>query len=114
MFLRVRHHKGPYARTSAVHMRMTLPLLLAGFLTLTLAAAVKQWRAEEFETCSLPTPDNAYIDCIQLTPLPGTYTKAEDLPMSFDWRFKDGVNYVTPTLNQHIPVRVIPLSFSAS
>jgi len=24
--------------------------------------------------------------------------------MSFDWRFKDGINYVTPTLNQHIPV----------
>jgi len=73
--------------------------LLCGVAT----ADTRKWRVDDFETCSLPTPENGFIDCLQISPIPSSYTKAEDLPMNFDWRMKDGVNYVTPTLNQHIP-----------
>ena len=36
-------------------------------------------------------------------PLPHTYTNLEDLPASFTWANKDGVNYLTAPRNQHIP-----------
>ncbi|KAL3920899.1 MAG: hypothetical protein SGILL_003032 [Bacillariaceae sp.] len=37
------------------------------------------------------------------SPLPYTYIKEEDLPDNWDWRNIDGKNYVTHSLNQHIP-----------
>jgi cathepsin X len=37
------------------------------------------------------------------SPLPHTYLNAKELPAKFDWRNVDGVNYVSRTLNQHIP-----------
>jgi len=36
-------------------------------------------------------------------PLPHTYTLAEHMPKSFDWRNEGGKNYVTRVLNQHQP-----------
>ena len=38
------------------------------------------------------------------TPQPHTYLKPADLPASYDIRNISGVNYATPTRNQHIPV----------
>jgi len=39
-----------------------------------------------------------------IDPLPHTYLKAEDLPKEFTWQNKDGLNYLTWSRNQHIPV----------
>merc|ERR1719253_2460409 len=36
-------------------------------------------------------------------PRPQDYVRTEDLPASFTWGDKDGVNYLTKSLNQHIP-----------
>jgi len=38
------------------------------------------------------------------SPLPHTYLKASNLPAEFTWANKDGVNYLTMSRNQHIPV----------
>jgi len=38
-----------------------------------------------------------------VSPLPHTYVKDSDLPDSYSWCDKDGVNYCTKSLNQHIP-----------
>lgn len=37
-------------------------------------------------------------------PLPITYVNVSALPTTWDWRNMSGVNYLTQTLNQHIPV----------
>lgn len=56
----------------------------------------------EFQQCHID--DNSDdIRCLQLTPLPQTYTSAADLPANWDWRDIKGINYVVPSLNQHIP-----------
>jgi len=38
-----------------------------------------------------------------LSPLPHEYIKTEELPDELNWCNKDGVNYCTKSLNQHIP-----------
>jgi len=38
-----------------------------------------------------------------ISPLPHEYVKSEDVPDSFTWCDKDGVNYCTMSRNQHIP-----------
>jgi len=73
-------------------------------LAVPLVFSVGTWKAEEFETCAFESSKSETIDCIQLTAIPATYTKLSDMPPNFDWRFKDGRNFLTPTLNQHIPV----------
>jgi len=44
-------------------------------------------------------PDDSYVT----SPLPQDYIKDSDLPDSFTWANKDGVNYLTELRNQHIP-----------
>merc|ERR1712196_272557 len=83
---------------------MTLATIAFVLSTLPLVLSAGVWKVEEFETCAFASPKTDLIDCLQLTPLPGTYTKQADMPPNFDWRFKDGRNFLTPTLNQHIPV----------
>jgi len=56
----------------------------------------------EFQECdAAEDPDS--IVCLQLSPLPHTYTEAAALPLNWDWRRANGINYVVPTLNQHLP-----------
>jgi cathepsin X len=43
------------------------------------------------------------IKYVVKSPEPYTYIDSSTLPVTFDWRNKSGVNYVTATLNQHIP-----------
>ena len=38
-----------------------------------------------------------------VSPLPSTYVKASSLPNSFTWGNVNGTNYLTKSLNQHIP-----------
>lgn len=37
------------------------------------------------------------------SPLPHTYIGEEDLPLAFSWDRVNGTNYLTRSLNQHIP-----------
>jgi cathepsin X len=47
--------------------------------------------------------EHGYEREVVISPLPEDYIKTEDLPKSFSWADKDGVSYVTKSLNQHIP-----------
>uniref|UniRef100_A0A7S4J1V5 Peptidase C1A papain C-terminal domain-containing protein n=1 Tax=Odontella aurita TaxID=265563 RepID=A0A7S4J1V5_9STRA len=38
-----------------------------------------------------------------VSPLPHSYIEEDDLPSDFSWGDVDGVNYLTRSLNQHIP-----------
>jgi len=80
--------------------------LMLVFVFAPMVLSASTWNAEEFETCAFASPKQDIIDCLQTqeAPIPGTYTKQADMPPNFDWRFYKGMNMLTPTLNQHIPV----------
>jgi len=57
--------------------------------------------AERFNEISLMEGHTVQND--HHSPLPHTYVDAAALPDNFDWGNKDGVSYLTKSLNQHIP-----------
>merc|ERR1712196_370872 len=84
--------------------------MLSKFIALTATVAVASawmdtakpgsevWGKEQTEAAGLVHRGN-YTE----SPLPHEFLKMEDLPTNFTWCDKDGVNYCTKSLNQHIP-----------
>merc|ERR1712216_505577 len=56
------------------------------------------WTKEQTEAAGL-VHKGSYV----VSPLPQEYIKDEDVPAALNWCDKDGVNYCTKSLNQHIP-----------
>jgi len=74
--------------------RLSLPVALVAIL---LAPAA-------FSHTELYTPPGHTRPSSVHSPQPHLELGKDELPLAFDWRNVDGVNYCTPTLNQHIPV----------
>merc|ERR1712216_484147 len=72
--------------------------LLSALVALSSARLNEVWNQAQTEAAGLVHRGNYTI-----SPLPHEYVKTEDLPASFNWCNKDGVNYCTKSLNQHIP-----------
>merc|ERR1712196_532482 len=84
--------------------------MLSKFIALTATVAVASawmdtakpgsevWGKEQTEAAGLVHRGN-YTE----SPLPHEFLNMEDLPSNFTWCDKDGVNYCTKSLNQHIP-----------
>jgi cathepsin X len=47
--------------------------------------------------------DDSDLKEVVTSPRPHEYMHKEDIPAEFDWRNKDGVNYLSVSKNQHIP-----------
>uniref|UniRef100_A0A6U1T3V4 Peptidase C1A papain C-terminal domain-containing protein n=1 Tax=Trieres chinensis TaxID=1514140 RepID=A0A6U1T3V4_TRICV len=73
---------------------MRLGVAFASLLT----AAAAPVRESEIRILPGHTVSNDHV-----SPLPHTYVDAKDLPDEFTWADVDGVNYLTHSLNQHIP-----------
>merc|ERR1711959_528623 len=76
--------------------------LIIAIVATTLACATARlnevWTKEQTEAAGL-----VHMGTNAKKPLPQDYIKDSDLPSNFTWCDKDGVNYCTKSLNQHIP-----------
>merc|ERR1719473_2037036 len=77
-------------------------MLRHAFIAITFAVASARinevWTKEQTEAAGLVHKGSNYT-----SPRPQDYMNTSDLPDSFNWCDKDGVNYCTKSLNQHIP-----------
>merc|ERR1711934_49094 len=78
---------------------MKLCLFLAAIAAASAAPRFNEvWNQSQTEAAGLVHRGNNTI-----SPLPHEYIATESLPTNFSWCDKDGVNYCTKSLNQHIP-----------
>lgn len=85
-----------------IHMIMKLVILglvaAVAFATPVIKRHNEVWTKEQTEAAGLVHRGNFTI-----SPLPHEYIDTKDLPTNFTWCDRDGVNYCTKSLNQHIP-----------
>merc|ERR1711966_12426 len=73
-------------------------ILLVAFAGAASARINEVWTKEQTEAAGL-----VHRGSYAISPLPHTYIADEEVPTNFTWCDKDGVNYCTKSLNQHIP-----------
>jgi cathepsin X len=80
---------------------MMRPLL--AFITIRLIAAADYVEVDaRYPNEFIRTQGHTVTDSYH-SPLPYTYILANDLPDSFSWDNVNGTNYLTKSLNQHLP-----------
>merc|ERR1712093_136453 len=81
------------------NMRISTAICLAALVAAAVARRPSEvWTKEQTEAAGL-----VHMGTNAKKPLPQDYIKDSDLPSNFTWCDKDGVNYCTKSLNQHIP-----------
>ena len=68
-----------------------------------LTLVVRPSQATLLPSGELLRPPQHSIENDYFSPLPYTYIREDELPDEFDWRNVSGMNYLTRSLNQHIP-----------
>merc|ERR1712072_1598739 len=79
-------------------MKLITIAIVATILACATARLNEVWTKEQTEAGGL-----VHMGTNAKKPLPQDYIKDSDLPSNFTWCDKDGVNYCTKSLNQHIP-----------
>jgi len=81
------------------NMRISTAICLAALVAAAVARRPSEvWTKEQTEAAGW-----VHKGSHATTPLPQDYVNDADLPSNFTWCDKDGVNYCTKSLNQHIP-----------
>merc|ERR1712093_605033 len=81
------------------NMRISTAICLAALVAAAVARRPSEvWTKEQTESAGW-----VHKGSHATTPLPQDYVNAQALPSNFTWCDKDGVNYCTKSLNQHIP-----------
>merc|ERR1712093_203754 len=81
------------------NMRISTAICLAALVAAAVARRPSEvWTKEQTESAGW-----VHKGSHATTPLPQDYVNDADLPSNFTWCDKDGVNYCTKSLNQHIP-----------